>query len=223
MTSNNKKGYFDADTGEADAVFIKLAYKFIRGRARAARAALLFLMLLSTYLIAVSSYAVYEAFKPARIATLTHDERGEVSTITAYRKPKLTDLQVMRWAGEQSTELLSIHFNNFRSQLDKRRNLFVGDGFQKYLAALNKFKTADFVSKNAVIITAVVRDVPHVAAIYTSEGNKTWQFEIPLMQTIYGANDDPKTKNLIAHITVEEAERSKILAGLKIKNFKIQG
>lgn len=222
-SAESEKGVLIGETGDADETFIRLTHAFTRKQIQRSHWHLLILSLVSVYLVVATLFALDYASSPVPVISFSTNSANEVARITANRDPKITELQAINWAENKSTQLLSLHFNNFRKQIAARSNLFTQDGFIKYKTVLNDLKTAPFIIKNSLIITAVVSDVPFLDSIFSRDGRKNWRLEIPVKQTIYGANDTPRTKSLLVSITIEEAERSEVLSGLKIRTFNVKG
>lgn len=216
------KGYVDWDRGIADETFTKLAYVHMKDLIKKSYISLLLLSTLSTYLIGITIYAVNKAVEPIELVSFSANPSNKVERITAFREPKNTPAQAIKWAEYRTTQLLSLHFNKLREQMAARANLFIDDGFEIYRKVLNEHETAQYVLDNSLIITAVVSDVPRLVQMKTIKGKVHWLIEIPVKQTQYGANDSPRTEDLVAIVAVVEAERSEALSGLKIKTFDVK-
>ncbi|WP_045861757.1 DotI/IcmL family type IV secretion protein [Teredinibacter purpureus] len=176
---------------------------------------------LGFYTALIALYLFVKASGSFELVTFLNDHNGSTERITPYRNPDVTDRQAMHWARDKASELLSLSFNSYADQIRRRKQYFVGDGWMKYQLSLIENKVTETLREEGLIITAINQDTPRLLQSYSLNGNKNWRIEMPILQTIQGASDTPKTVKKIVSITVEQTRRDEAIEGLKIRVFGV--
>ena len=159
--------------------------------------------------------------QPPPMITFMSDRNGVTEGITPIINPTVADHQAVRWANDATSELLSLHFRHYAEQIERRRDLFVGEGWTLYQQSLLDNGVIDKIKESGLIITAVNSNTPRLLGRYEVGGKTNWYIQIPILQTIQGAKESGSTERKIVHITVQEARRDEALQGLQIRLFNI--
>lgn len=189
------------------------------------RTARLRLMMISgvALLIMVSTlYLAYFVSTPPRMLTIISDTKGVVNNVQPVINPRVTDKQAIEWANDATAELLSLHFKRYEQQLEYRKRLFVGGGWDLYRASLIENEVISSIVEKGLIITAGNSDTPRLVRKAKVEGQMNWYLEIPVYQTIVGARDGSITVQKYVAIAVQETRRDEALEGLKVRLFNIK-
>lgn len=176
---------------------------------------------LGFYTAALAFYLFLMASGSIPLVTFLNDHNGSTDVIIPHRNPPVTDRQAIHWARDKAVELLSLSFDGYADQIRRRKHYFVDDGWMKYQLSLIENKVTETLREEGLIITAINQDTPRLLQSYSLNGNKNWRIEMPILQTIQGASDTPKTIKKIVSITVEQTRRDEAIEGLKIRVFGV--
>jgi len=177
--------------------------------------------LLGIYIVLATLVLVMKASNPPSLLTFINDQRGGVELVIPSRNPPVTDRQAIHWARDKVCDLLSLHFKKYAEQVARRRNYFVGEGWTLYQISLVENKIIETIKEEGLIITAINQETPRLLQKYILDGKINWRIEMPVLQTIQGASDNPTTVKKIVSVTVEESRRDESIEGLKIRVFGV--
>ncbi len=190
--------------------------------ARRARLCLLLATGLGLYIVVATLVLIVKTAAPPPLVTFLNDGGGEVSAITPHRNPPVTDRQALHWARDKVCDLLSLHFKHYSAQIARRRDYFVGDGWQRYQRSLIDNGTIEQLRREGLIVTAINRSEPRLLRKYRLDGRINWGLEMPILQTVQGASDRPQTMKSVVSVTVEETRRDHAIDGLRIRVFSVK-
>jgi intracellular multiplication protein IcmL len=200
---------------------VSLVYSENQANAKRSKLFLSLAAFLGMYTVLVTFLMVVKASNPPLLITFLNDQEGAVSQITPHRNPPVTDRQAMHWARDKVTDLLSLHFKKYADQVARRKNYFVGDGWALYQQSLLQNKVIETIKAEGLIITAINQETPRLLQKYILDGKINWRIEMPVLQTIQGASDNPATVRKVVSITVEQTRRDEAIDGLKIRVFGV--
>ena len=82
--------------------------------------------------------------------------------------------------------------------------------------SINKIKN------QKLIVTATTVRKPRLQGVLLDKGYRTFIFNIPIIQTMYGPSGDPETKSLMLHMRLRQVVRTENINGLVISDLGIR-
>ena len=156
--------------------------------------------------------------KPALI-----DRDNNVEYVEPLVNPSINYTYAGDIAEDYAEDLLSFHFLKIDKQIQSRNSYF----FQGYFAPLYMEPSIESNSINKIknqklIVTATTVRKPRLQGVLLDKGYRTFIFNIPIIQTMYGPSGDPETKSLMLHMRLRQVVRTENINGLVISDLGIR-
>ena len=151
-----------------------------------------------------------------------NDGKGGYIPITPLINHPVSDTQAINYAGRVVAELLSFHFLTLNEQLEHRKPLFYGDGFDNYLQSLKSHRVLSVINEKSLVITVVPSDDIKLTQKPFFAGHYGWLIEVPVITTAEGAGSQPQTSQSTIIVTLHPVDRVINVNGLQVRQFYVR-
>ena len=156
--------------------------------------------------------------KPALI-----DRDNNVEYVEPLVNPSINYTYAGDIAEDYAEDLLSFHFLKIDKQIQSRNSYFFQGYFAPlYMEPLIERNSINKIKNQKLIVTATTVRKPRLQGVLLDKGYRTFIFNIPIIQTMYGPSGDPETKSLMLHMRLRQVIRTENINGLVISDLGIR-
>ena len=156
--------------------------------------------------------------KPALI-----DRDNNVEYVEPLVNPSINYTYAGDIAEDYAEDLLSFHFLKIDKQIQSRNSYFFQGYFAPlYMEPLIESNSINKIKNQKLIVTATTVRKPRLQGVLLDKGYRTFIFNIPIIQTMYGPSGDPETKSLMLHMRLRQVIRTENINGLVISDLGIR-
>ena len=156
--------------------------------------------------------------KPALI-----DRDNNVEYVEPLVNPSINYTYAGDIAEDFAEDLLSLHFLKIDKQIQSRNSYFFQGYFAPlYMEPLIESNSINKIKNQKLIVTATTVRKPRLQGVLLDKGYRTFIFNIPIIQTMYGPSGDPETKSLMLHMRLRQVVRTENINGLVISDLGIR-
>ena len=156
--------------------------------------------------------------KPALI-----DRDNNVEYVEPLVNPSINYTYAGDIAEDYAEDLLSFHFLKIDKQIQSRNSYFFQGYFAPlYMESLIESNSINKIKNQKLIVTATTVRKPRLQGVLLDKGYRTFIFNIPIIQTMYGPSGDPETKSLMLHMRLRQVIRTENINGLVISDLGIR-
>ena len=156
--------------------------------------------------------------KPALI-----DRDNTVEYVEPLVNPSINYTYAGDIAEDYAEDLLSFHFLKIDKQIQSRNSYFFQGYFAPlYMEPLIESNSINKIKNQKLIVTATTVRKPRLQGVLLDKGYRTFIFNIPIIQTMYGPSGDPETKSLMLHMRLRQVVRTENINGLVISDLGIR-
>jgi hypothetical protein len=156
--------------------------------------------------------------KPALI-----DRDNNVEYVEPLVNPSINYTYAGDIAEDYAEDLLSFHFLKIDKQIQSRNSYFFQGYFAPlYMEPLIESNSINKIKNQKLIVTATTVRKPRLQGVLLDKGYRTFIFNIPIIQTMYGPSGDPETKSLMLHMRLRQVVRTENINGLVISDLGIR-
>ena len=156
--------------------------------------------------------------KPALI-----DRDNNVEYVEPLVNPSINYTYAGDIAEDYAEDLLSFHFLKIDKQIQSRNSYFFQGYFAPlYMEPLIESNSINKIKNQKLIVTATTVRKPRLQGVLLDKGYRTFIFNIPIIQTMYGPSGDPETKSLMLHMRLRQIVKTENINGLVISDLGIR-
>ncbi|ODN41467.1 type IVB secretion system apparatus protein IcmL/DotI [Piscirickettsia litoralis] len=178
---------------------VKLRNDFYKDNFRRTTLILLISILINTFLTVALIISMNTRPKPKYFATTSN---GQLIQLHPLSNPVLNDSAVINWLSDIISNINSLDFLNYRTQVQEKRKYFTKYGWDQYLKAFKPIIKK--VRENKYVVRAVVTDVPIVLTKGKVGGTYSWRLQVPMIIT-YQKGDSKDTQKVIWTVLVQRS------------------
>ena len=125
-------------------------------------------------------------FNPPPAEFIVANPDGSLIKTVPLSQPQKSDVMMRNFAANAASQINSLDWSNFATQLSAIRNLFTPEGWNEYKKGLDKTNIVKYITDNNLVMSAAITSVPQIAAQAVLNGKYTWKIEVPLILTFSG-------------------------------------
>ena len=199
-----------------DAVeIVRLRNNFYRDNYRRLIVALMFLLVVTTVLAAVTLYQATHRPDPKYFAS-TSD--GRIMQLYPLDEPMLTPGELLQWAHRAAISAYTYNFVNYRDAFQQLQNQFTPDGWRFYEDALRVSRMLEMVVAKKLVVSAVATGTPVIVDQMVIDGRYAWKVQIPLLVTYQSPNEQTQ-QPLIIYMVISRVPTVDMPRGIAIVSF----
>lgn len=152
---------------------------------------------------------------PHFFGRLTNNETFE---IVALDRPNVSTKALLSWVTLAATSTFTFDFFNYKDQLNAMKDYFTADGFEGFMASLEKTGALTTIQEKKLILSAVAIGP---AIVLTEEGidtKHTWRIQVPLIVRYQSANVD-ETRTQVVEVLVTQVSTQDAPKGIGIAQY----
>jgi len=132
----------------------------------------------------------------------------------------LSDAAILVWANEVAVSLLSYNFVNYRSEFQKSSGFFTPNGFDTFLAAIDKSNSLALVETKKFIVSAVATKPPIIVHKGIINNLYSWKVEIPMLITYQNQSEFQQANNIVT-LLITRAPAINAPRGIAVAKFTV--
>jgi intracellular multiplication protein IcmL len=156
--------------------------------------------------------------KPNYYATTTG---GDVIPLQTLSEPVISDNYLVQWSALTVRALFNLDFVHMQDNLDEAKKYFTSDGWNAFIAALDKSELAKLVQEKKLMTSAVITQTPAILSKMITAGRYSWLVQMPVLVTYTSASMTAK-RALIATIMVRRVPVLGVSQGIQITDISLR-
>lgn len=195
---------------------VKIRNDFYRDGQRKALLSLIISMIANVILAILLVYIITHPPKPQYFATSIN---GRITPLYPLDEPNQSDSAILQWANYAAIASFSYNFVNYREELQAASGFFTADGWDSFLAALERSNMLKGVVAKKLIVSAVATRAPVILKKgQISGGPYAWRVQMPILVT-YQSSAVITQENYVVTMLITRVSTLNSPRGIGISQF----